>query len=75
MVVGEVVVGGEVFVGGGEESGRVRRGQPGDAVARPTCSGTVCEAMVLEFLWNGLGWFLGTFALMRTLSIANYLKV
>lgn len=50
MVVGEVVVGGEVFVGGGEESGRVRRGQPGDAVAGPTCSGIVCKAMFLEFL-------------------------
>ena len=40
MVGGEGVVG-EVFVGGGKEGDGVRRSQPGDAVAGPTCSDTV----------------------------------
>ena len=51
MNVGEVVVAGEVFVGGGEEGGRVRRGQPGEAVAGPTCSElSVSVVVFVEFL-------------------------
>jgi hypothetical protein len=53
MIVGEVVVAGEVFVGGGEEGGRVRRGQPGDAVAGPTYS----EILVSTVVFNLLSFF------------------